>query len=202
MLLFQAALSVIERCLNSLVSLDSNTEQAFKTLTGQRLLVFVKDLNRYVMLAFDQKIIVIQGDSDADCDCFLSLSFDAIPSLLKEQNLAQLIKQDKLDIQGNMHVAQDIASIMKNIRIDWEELLSQHTGDVIANQVFKTLQKAQKNSLQQAEKLTRLISEGAIEEKKIMAPALGVAHFNDEVTVIRSDVARLERRIAKLEEKI
>lgn len=201
MLLFQAALSMIERCLNTLISLDPNTKQAFKQLSGQRLLVLIKDLNRYVILAFDQKIMLIQGEKNADHDCFLSLSLDAIPALIQEQNLTQLIKQDQLDIQGNMHLAQDIAAIIKNINVDWEECLSQHTGDVVANQLFKMFRQAQQTSRTQIEKMTRLVSEGAIEEKKIMAPALGVAHFGDEVSVIRSDTARLERRIAKLEEK-
>lgn len=200
MLFFQAALSVIERSLNTLISLDPKTELAVKQLAGQRLLVLIKDLNQYVVLAFDQRVLLIQGEPDADNDCFLSLSFEAIPSLLKEQNLTQLIKQDKLDIQGNMHLAQDLASIMKNIDIDWEELLSKHTGDIIANQVFSMLKRAQQTRREHLDKFTRLVSEGAIEEKRIMAPALGVAHFGDEVSAIRSDAARLERRIAKLEE--
>lgn len=199
MLLLQAATALIEKSINTLVALDEQSAQSLNRLSGRRLLIYVKDLDQYFLLAFSSQVQLLLGEADSDNDCFLSLSMDSIPSLMKNQHLTQLIKQDKLDIEGDLHLAQDVANLFLKLEIDWEEKLSAYTGDVAANQIFKMAKSARKQLSSQGEKIRRVMSEGALEEKKIAAPALAVAHYSDQVNELRASLARLDKRLGRLE---
>jgi ubiquinone biosynthesis protein UbiJ len=98
-------------------------------------------------------------------------------------------------------VAQEFSHILLNLNIDWEEKLSLYTGDIVANHIFKSLTKAKNTLSTQRNKVIEMIKNGAIEEKKIAAPIIAVTHFCDQVSDLRSDFARLDKRLARLEAK-
>ena len=200
----QLALAAIEGAVNRLLSLDPETVSRLSKLAGKQLAVNVKELNMTVVVAFsdridlllpDESVLEKSSDKQDEWDCKITLSLWSIKELQDPSRITQLIKQDKLDVQGDMQIAQDFSSLMKEMEIDWEEHLSRYTGDVIAHQVMKTGKKVHETALSQLQKLGKMISEGAIEEKKVAAPAIAVVHFSDQVHQVRADVERLQSRV-------
>ncbi|BBB23368.1 conserved hypothetical protein [Abyssogena phaseoliformis symbiont OG214] len=73
-------------------------------------------------------------------------------SLFQGKDLTELLRQDKINIHGDVKTAQLLVGLLKEVDIDLEEIASKYTGDIIANQLGKLTKKfnhtgAQSNNL-------------------------------------------------------
>ena len=109
--------------------------------------------------------------------------------------ITHLIKQDKLSLEGDIHVAQGFSNLVKQLNIDWEEQLSRYTGDVVAHSVFSFGKNAMAKAKEKADALLNTLAEGALEEKKLAAHPIAVMDFCDQVQELRADTDRLEARL-------
>ena len=62
-------------------------------------------------------------------------------SLFQGEDLTELLREDKIVIHGDVKTAQLLVDLLQQVDIDFEELLSQYTGDVVAHQVGKLAKK-------------------------------------------------------------
>jgi len=74
-----------------------------------------------------------QQNSDVD----ITLSKSAFVSLFKGKELKDLLANDEVVIRGNVKTAQSLSDLFTETSIDIEELVSHHTGDIIAHQLGK-----------------------------------------------------------------
>lgn len=122
----------------------------------------------------------------------------ATPSLM----LRMLAKDDAAKMQfkitGDTHLATEIAKILQNIRWDIADDLSKVVGDIPATKLVELGQKAADQIKETSTNLTGMLSEYWQEEQPMIAKKRLVEQFNTDVDVLRNDVARLEKRLAKL----
>jgi ubiquinone biosynthesis protein UbiJ len=59
----------------------------------------------------------------------------AFADLLKQAKLHDMLRQDKIIIHGDVKTAQLLVDILQQLDFDFEEVMSQWTGDIIAHQV-------------------------------------------------------------------
>jgi ubiquinone biosynthesis protein UbiJ len=203
----QLVLSVIELSVNQLLSLDTKTPQRLAKLKGKQLAIVLKELDNTFVVAFSDRIDLLlpeqQGATqELTWDCKITLSVMSLKELQDPSRITQLIKQDKLDVQGDMQIAQDFSALVKELDIDWEEHVSRYTGDVFAHNLVKVGKQIHDGAKIQLDKLAKILSQGALEEKNIAAPAIAVTHFADQVHQTRADVERLQSRIDILTGKL
>lgn len=199
--------AIAENIINPLILLDENTQARLDKLKGQRLIVYLDELSWPVELAFEQRITIHQFDLDwqhasqrnADNECRLKLSLGTLSELQDSRQITRLIREHKLDLEGDMHIAQRVSALFQQLNIDWEEVLSQKVGDVAAYQIVKSSRQAKTQAQKQLEMMSDTLAALLIDEKKIAAHKLQVMHFSDQVTDVRDAVERLEARIQKLE---
>lgn len=108
----------------------------------------------------------------------------------------------QIKIEGDAHLATEFSKILQNMRWDIEEDLSHIVGDIAANKIGTTSQFAYATAKKQSINLAEMLSEFWQEEKPILAKKRHVEHFNADVDALRSDVARFEKRLAKLSKSI
>ena len=103
-----------------------------------------------------------------------------------------------IKIDGDAHLAAEISKVLQHMRWDIEEDLSKVVGDIAAYKIGavskKTFAEAKKQSINVAE----MLSEYWQEEKNILAKKRHVEQFNADVDTLKSDVARIEKKLAKL----
>jgi ubiquinone biosynthesis accessory factor UbiJ len=107
----------------------------------------------------------------------------------------------QIKIDGDMHLATELAKVLQNMRWDYEDDLSQLVGDIPANKIGnfgrKTAQTVKDTSINLAE----MLNEYWQEEKPMIAKKRHVEQFNADVDTLRADVARFEKRLAQLTKK-
>ena len=118
---------------------------------------------------------------------------------LKQQGVDNKLFVDKrVSIEGDAELAQDFQKLIRELDIDFEELLSRFVGDVAAHQIGRGLNALRDWSLQSAESIRLNIQEYMVEEARILAPGWRVDKFIEEADALRADVERLEQRVRRL----
>jgi len=102
-----------------------------------------------------------------------------------------------ITIEGDTHFATELSKVLQNMRWDIEDDLSKIVGDIGAFKIGEVSKKTFAGIKQQSINAAEMLSEYWQEEKPMLAKKRHVEQFNAEVDTLRSDVARLEKRLAK-----
>ncbi|OAN19154.1 hypothetical protein A3K86_00525 [Photobacterium jeanii] len=191
---------VVETSLNTLVNDDEQSQRRLARLRGKVISVTLNELGKTLYFVFSQQLDVL-GAYEGEVDCQLALNLSVLPELRQQANLTQLIKADKLSLDGDIQLAQQFSSLLSGLKPDVEEKLSQYTGDVVAH----TLVTGAKTGLglvkRSIERRQRDLAEVITEEWKLAPQALEIAFFADQVDDLKTDAARFEARLNQLLER-
>ncbi|MDF5565344.1 SCP2 sterol-binding domain-containing protein, partial [Vibrio parahaemolyticus] len=135
--------AVIETSLNTLIKDDPALGRRLARLKGQVIQVHLKEINKTLTFVFSQQIDVL-GHYEGQPNCYLSLNLSVLPELRDQANITRLIKQDKLELEGDIQLAQKFSQLMVDCKPDVEEWLSRVTGDVDAHTFVKGSKKIDK----------------------------------------------------------
>ena len=193
-------LSAIETTMNAWFKLDGETLPKFSKLDGKiiRLHITGLDLNLYFLPSASGIQVMGNYPSEDDggiVDATIHGSPMALMRLSTADNAGETMLKSDVEIEGDMHIAETFSAILREVDIDWEELLSKLVGDIIANQAGQTTRKVTgwvKDSTQ-AMKLNT--AEYISEESKLSPAEAEISQFMDHVDDMRMSVDRLEARI-------
>ncbi|MGF1722666.1 SCP2 domain-containing protein [Vibrio kyushuensis] len=192
--------AVVETSFNRLIQDDPELVRRLTRLKGQVIQVHLKELNKTLTFVFSQQVDVL-ADYEGEADCYLSLNLSVLPELREQANITDLIKQDKLDLQGDIQLAQKFAQLMKDCKPDIEEWLSRLTGDVVAHSLVQSVKDLSGFVQKQACKKQSHLAQVITEEWQITPPPLEIAYFCDQVEELASQAERIETLLNKLLEK-
>ncbi|UXI01243.1 SCP2 domain-containing protein [Photobacterium sp. TY1-4] len=190
----------IETSLNALLKDDADSQRRLARLRGKAISVTLNEFNKQLIFIFSQQIDVLAA-YEGDVDCRLALNLSVLPELRQQANLTQLIKADKLSLDGDIQLAQQFSSFLSGLKPDVAEILSQYTGDIVAHTVVSGLKNGVETIRRGVERRQRDLAEVITEEWRLAPQALEVAYFADQVDDLRTDVARLESRLNQILER-
>jgi len=104
------------------------------------------------------------------------------------------------DYQGDAALLQSLDSVFRTLEWDAEADLAPLVGDVAAHRLARAGHDAVDALRQRARALGQNAGEYLVEEAELMARPVDVARFNRAVDALADDVARLEARLARLEQ--
>ncbi len=187
---------------NALLRLDPETLEKLAPFRGK---VFCIDLIEpaYTLYLFPSKEgFEIKNRADLaeeiQADVTLTGSLWAFMQIAKEGSNSDLFHSGRIQMNGDAELGQAFQSVLTQIDIDWEELLSKVVGDMAAHQasvLFGNLR-----SWFTSQSTSTRESTGALlqNEMQLSPTPQEVNEFSDDVESLRSDIARLEARINRL----
>jgi ubiquinone biosynthesis protein UbiJ len=101
-------------------------------------------------------------------------------------------------IEGDADFANTISQVSQSLRWEAEEDLSKIVGDIAATRIVGGAQAAVKSAKSLHRSVTENLAEYFLEENPMLMRPQAVAAFTDDVTRLRDDVARLDKRIERL----
>jgi ubiquinone biosynthesis accessory factor UbiJ len=107
-----------------------------------------------------------------------------------------------IKIDGDTQLATELSKVLQLMRWDIEEDLSKIVGDIAAFKIGEVSKKTFAEMKQQSINAAEMLSEYWQEEKNILAKKRHVEQFNAKVDTLKSDVARLEKRLQKLDKSL
>jgi ubiquinone biosynthesis protein UbiJ len=190
---------------NAILKLDPQQQKAFAPLTGKTLQLQLTPLPVPVILAFSNAHIDIsiphQPVPHDAVDCSLVVALSALDKVRDTSQLTALIKADKLDLQGDLQVLQQLNHALSQLSLSWEGFLSRLLGERAAQAILSFHEQQMASVKLHSDNLQVILAEALIEEKRLIAPAIFVADFCDDVTAVRVATDRLQARLARLEQQ-
>jgi len=110
--------------------------------------------------------------------------------------------QGAVRIEGDTATGQQFQALLADTDLDWEELLSRITGDVVAHQAGRLVEKLGQAMREGRETLASDCSEYLQEEARLLPTAIEVRYFLDDVDRLRDASERLQARVARLQREL
>jgi ubiquinone biosynthesis protein UbiJ len=135
-------------------------------------------------------------------DCLIKTSLSTLKELKETQQLTQLIKQDKLEIEGDIKVAQQFMQFAQSLHIDWLTELANHIGEV---PTYKLSALAKKSLSQLNFTKTQIqadASEYIVHEQRLVVTNSELKRLYMQVSEVEKNIAQLEQRMHNILEKL
>ena len=208
-------LAAIETAINAWLKLDDEALPRFSELEGKiiRFHVAGLELNLYFMpsasgiqVMGNYPLTVDQSDGSedeetAEVDATIHGSPIALIKLSTSKNAGATLLDSDVEIDGDMRVAEKFSEILREVDIDWEELLSKLVGDIFAYRTGEAVRTASGWLKDSAEAIKLNTGEYISEESGLSPADAEVKAFMDDVDEIRMSIDRLEARINLLLKK-
>ncbi len=186
---------MLEVLINQALALDEVAQQSMAKLAGKTLLIQIEGTPLKWFFA-PQTDGFLQMPSSVE---FPDAVVSGMPfSLLRLLSEPTLLTTGIATLSGEMKVAQTFMTVFAQLQIDWEEQLSHIIGDIAAHQMGNFARNAQQYTQQTAQTWQQNIIEYLQEENRFLPTQPELELFYNEVDVLRSDVARLEKRLERL----
>ena len=180
--MFQQTLcSTIEFAVNQALALNINGNNVLSALEQKTLTILLTELGFPLSFSINENNVLVTSLTERS-DCTVNTSVKTLLELKKEQQITELIKQEKLDVQGDIKVAQLFANIAESLEIDWQSEIAKHIGDIPTyklSQFGKSLAKKFNFATQQ---IQADASEWLVHEKRLVVTSSQLHDFSRQVS--------------------
>jgi len=194
--------ALIKISINRYLGLDPDAKSRLKPLAGKILKVEIKELGLPFYLEFHPQAVSVLHSCDKPPDASIATSIPVLVKLSLSSQGATQVLAEKIDMTGDIEIGKEFQKLIMDVNIDWEEILSHYTGDLVAHQVgrqigfFRDWLKSTSNTL-----MTDL-SEYLREEAGILPSKQEVQYYINAVDDIRMTVDRSTARLKFLQDAI
>jgi len=170
--------------------MDPEAQVNARPLENKTACIKFKDISLALKLTFTpEKIHVSEPDECSD------VSIEATSLVFLKQAILKEGKNPDIEIAGDMQLAIALNAFFRKIDIDWEDILSQITGDMVAHQVGGFARSAVDFVTETKDTLVEDVADYVKEETKLLPTRVETNRFFDDVSTLRDDVERLETKI-------
>jgi ubiquinone biosynthesis protein UbiJ len=196
-LLPQLLLTIAEPVLNKIISLDPDAAERLQKLQGRQLAVELTDVKlRLVVTAQANGIWLNQHQEKVDCAVITNLQ--SLRELKDPSQLTRLIRENALDIEGDLQQLQQFNQFFARLNPDWAEHLSGYIGDAAAHKMGLLLRQCQQLLQAKLAQTEQLITELAQDELQLSPHPSELQQFSQQVHQLEARTEQLARQIASI----
>ena len=179
--------------INSQIATRTSAKKISELLEGKILSIHIKNTSRFFNVIMNSNELnphTIRENYDVQ----ILGSLISFAKLLRN-NSSDALRDGTISINGDVAVAQKFQKLFAMIKPDIEEELSHFVGDIMANNIVKVSKKTGDWIQNTKDILQENIKEYLQEEIKLMPSKYEFNIFSKEVSKIRDDIERLEKKI-------
>ena len=184
------------RLLQHLISQNSWASNLLLPFAGKSIQINVSFISTSLVI-LENGNLAIAGETNVP-DATVTIP----PSLLLRLLAKDEAANRQINIEGDTHLAAELAKVFSNMRWDYEDDLSNLIGDIPAIKIGTFARDAANTVKETSVNLAEMLSEYWQEEMPLIAKKRHVEQFNAEVDMLGADVARFEKKLAKLTKNI
>ena len=191
----------IEGALNAFLYRDRALKSARQRLQGKVLRVALREFSTPLILIFSERQVDVLGQWEGETDCSVTTRLSVLPELRNRQQLTALIRRGDLEVEGDIQVVQNFASLMDLAEFDPAELLAPYIGDIAAEGLSKVFRSGARMVKKSVGRDQRYLAEAVTEEWRMAPGSLEVAWFAEETDALARSLDALISRLDTLEAK-
>ncbi|MBO6226118.1 MAG: SCP2 sterol-binding domain-containing protein [Shewanella sp.] len=193
--------AAIETGLKKLQAQAGDDYSRQRQLHGKVFRIQLSQLSWPLYLVFAKEIQVLSR-YEGDVDVSLHADATTLYRVSEGANLTELIKQDKLKLEGDLNLLQSFSQYLRGIEFDFAEPISRYLGDGPTHKLISTSHQAKGFALEVLRKTRSHLGQLAIEEYRLAPHPIELLHFRDQMDDLVADTRAIEQRIAQLRDQI
>lgn len=191
--------AAVETAFNRYLGLEPEALQKLAALQSKVIALQLKGLDFELYFLPGTDGVQVLGDYEGEPDTRLKGTALALARLGMRRGVDGGTFGADIEITGDTDIGQRFKEALDAVELDWEEWLSQATGDVLAHRVGSTVRGVSSYLKQACETLLQDTEEYLHEEARLMPTRIENDNFVDDVDRLRMDADRLEARVLRLE---
>ncbi|HEY9032181.1 MAG TPA: SCP2 sterol-binding domain-containing protein [Kangiella sp.] len=192
----------IEILINQAIKLDPDAQSRLQSLDNKIIKVILTDLNSSFFIVIEDSLILVKPDINKQPNAELSGSSSSFFNLAVSEKGSDSIFKGEVHFAGDISTAQNFQNFFKQLNIDWEEHLSQYTGDIVAHQMASGSRKVGDWLQKAAATAQQNISEYIRFEAKLSPATIELENFYDDIADLKSDSEILKQKIERISLRI
>lgn len=195
-LLPQLFCAAAEKILTQLISMDPHAEQRLSRLKGKQLSFRIRELRLTLVITATENTLLFNQHNEA-VDCAITTDLASLRQLRDPSQLTRLIKQDALQIDGDIQIAQQFSYFLQQLDPDWQQALSRYVGDSLAHKISYSIAQGQQYLLTKSQQLNQLTTELAQDELLLTPTSDELVQFSHQVSELSARVELLSRKLTQ-----
>lgn len=195
------ACAAIETGLKKLQAQAGDDYSRQRQLHGKVFRIQLSQLSWPFYLVFAKEIQVLSR-YEGDVDVSLHADATTLYRVSEGANLTELIKQDKLKLEGDLNLLQSFSQYLRSIEFDFAETISRYLGDGPTHKLICSSHQAKDFALEVLRKTRSHLGQLAVEEYRLAPHPIELMHFRDQMDDLVADTRAIEQRIAQLRDQI
>ncbi len=184
---------------NRLLGYDPDALERCRKLEGRCISLEISDLDFRIYCHPGAAGIRLSRDAPPrEIDASISGRLMALVNLAAEDDKLSTSMQERVSYHGDVALAQRMQKIVAGLDIDWEDVLAEYTGDVLAYQLNKGWRELRARLRDGADSLLATSSEFLREEARLTPTRTEFDRLAAGITTLKHDAARLEARVQLL----
>jgi ubiquinone biosynthesis protein UbiJ len=184
--------STVLPLLNHLLAQEAWPQQRLMPFVGQTAMIEGGPIR--VALTVDRNGLFRTAAAETPADVTISFASDAPFKFLSDPGSAFSAAR----LTGAANFAEALAFVFRNLRWDYEGDLAVIIGDIPARRLTRLLSDSADRQRSAIRRLGANLTEYATEESGLLAADRDIRQFCAAVDLLRDDLARFEKRVAKL----
>ncbi|GIU23946.1 SCP2 sterol-binding domain-containing protein [Shewanella schlegeliana] len=191
------ACAAIEISLNKLISQTPEEYANLRSIHGKVLCIQLSQLSWPLYFLFAKEILVLSR-YEGEVTTKVNADATTLYQLTEGANLTELIKQDKLSLEGDLNLLQTFSHYMQQVDVDFAEPLSRYIGDAPTHFIHQGIKQAKRDLTSVLYKTRSHIGQLTTEEYRLAPHKLEFIHLSDRIDDLSADVEATATRIDQL----
>ena len=192
---------IISVALSRLLSTNADTTARLAALEGRVIEIALRDSARSAFALPGAHGVHLRRRHDGPVAVKVSGRVSDFIAYARASRRGDSLSAGRIEIAGDLAVAQQVQALLADLQIDWEELLSRAIGDVPAHQIGRAARAVFALGRDALAKLERDAAEYLNHESQLLASREQLEQFGRAVFVLADDVDRLEARLQRLRDR-
>ncbi|MEX2482499.1 MAG: SCP2 sterol-binding domain-containing protein [Gammaproteobacteria bacterium] len=195
---FEALTRALNAALNRALALDSAAAVRLGRLEGRTLAVVVREHGwRVLTVVRSGRLNILRGE-DNRVDVTISGRPSDFIALVRANQRGEILGAGRVEIQGDLAVAQEVQSLLGELDLDWEEWLAGRLGDIAAHHIGRAMRGVFAFGQHTARKLEADTAEYLRHELMIVPRRDELERYGREVFELADALERSEARLRRL----
>lgn len=190
---------VVNTAINGVLALDPAAARRLARLEGRTLAVRLRERDWQAFAIVHEGQLVLDRAPAAGVDVTIAGHAADFVALARANRRGEALGAGRVEIMGDLAVAQDVQALLAELDIDWDEWLAAYLGDVAAHRIGRALRRAGGFAAGTAR---RLEQDGAdyVRHELALVPQRGeLDAFGRDVYALTDAVDRAAARLRRLQ---
>ena len=193
--------AVLSVALSRLLNTNPDTATRLAALEGRVIEVALRDSARSAFALPGAHGVHLRRRHDGPVAVKVSGRIADFVAYARASRRGDSLGAGRIEIAGDLAVAQQVQALLAELKIDWEELLARAIGDVPAHQVGRATRAVFALGREALAKLERDTADYLNHESQLLPRREDLDQFGRAVFVLADDVDRLEARLQRLRQR-